>query len=580
MALMLVLLGGLESGMSQTRELEQLFDDYWQHVMRESPTWATYLGDHRYGDRLPDVSEAGVRRHADTLRSLLGRLKSIVESGRTTPADSLNVDLFDRELNLSLEDISYRGHLMPLTQQSGPQIDLPELVNTHPFGTVKGCEDYIARLNAIPVYLDSHIANMREGMRTGLVAARITIEKALPQIEAHLVGDPAASLMAGAIERIGEDIAAADRERIRAAILAAIADSVTPAFRRFAEFVRSEYLPACRDTVGISALPDGKQRYRYLARRYTTTFMSPELIHQIGMRELSRIHAEMRLIMEEVGIGGSLRDFADALRREPAFFYSTPDSLVAGFKSILAAMDEKLPLLFGRLPKAPYGFREIEAYRAESAPDAYYYPPPEDRSRPGYFYINTFRPEMRPKYTMEALAYHEAVPGHHLQIAIQQELENLPQFRRHGGYTSFVEGWALYSEQLPKEVGMYADPFSEFGRLTFEAWRASRLVVDVGIHYFGWDREKAVNYMRENTALSELNINSEIDRYIAWPGQALAYMIGQLKILELRQKAERAQGDDFDIRAFHDELLADGALPLDLLEKKVDRWIGENSGGR
>ncbi|MEW5875508.1 MAG: DUF885 domain-containing protein [Candidatus Zixiibacteriota bacterium] len=571
---------GQGSLMAKASDLDQLFSEHWEYQMRESPTWATYLGDHRYDDRLPDLSSAAVARQADTLRMFLARVQAIAAPGFSRPEDSLNADLFEREMNQALEDLSYRGHLMPVTQQSGPQIDLPELVNVQPFETVKECEDYIARLNAIPAYLQACIGNMREGISVGLVPARITMEKALPQIDAHLVSDPAASLLAGGIEKMGEGIPKADRDRLRDAMLAAIRDSVTPAFRKFAEFVRNEYLPSCRDSVGLLALPDGKQRYRYLARRYTTTYMDPELIYQIGTRELARIHDEMRLVMEEVGIEGSLRDFADGLRREPAFFYTTPDSLVQGFKDILATMDQKLPLLFGRLPKVPYGFREMESYRAESAPDAYYYPAPEDRSRPGYFYINTYRPEMRPKYTMEALAYHEAVPGHHLQIGIQQELENLPQFRQHGGYTSFVEGWALYSEQLPKEVGLYADPFSEFGRLTFDAWRAARLVVDVGIHYYGWDRDKAIDFFRENTALSDLNIVSEIDRYIAWPGQALAYKIGQLKILELRQKAEDQLGDRFDIRAFHDELLSDGALPLDLLEKKMDRWLNDQAADR
>jgi uncharacterized protein (DUF885 family) len=420
---------------------------------------------------------------------------------------------------------------------------------------------------------------MREGVAEGLVPAKITMEKALPQIEGQIVDDPTESVLAGAIEQFGDSIPENDRQALADTILAAIRDQVVPAYRALATFVRDEYLPHCRDTVGILALPDGKARYEYLAKKYTTTDLTPDSIFAIGKSELAAIHQRMRAIMQEVGFTGTLRAFVKTLRHDPRFYYTTADSLVDGFKAILAAMDAKMPLLFGRLPKAEYGFKEMEAYRAPEAPDAYYYPAPDDRSRPAYFYINTYKPEMRPKFTMEALAYHEAVPGHHMQIALQQELGKLPDFRRHGGYTAFVEGWALYSERLPKEVGMYADPYSEFGRLTFDAWRATRLIVDPGIHYFGWTREQAIKFFEENTALSELNIVSEVERYIAWPGQALAYKIGQMRISKLRREAEQTLGDRFDLRAFHDELLADGALPLDLLESKMDRWLHQTAGG-
>jgi prolyl oligopeptidase len=401
------------------------------------------------------------------------------------------------------------------------------------------------------------------------------VEKALPQIRAQVTDSVEHHLLASASDHFGDSIPPADKERLKGELLAAIRDAVVPAYKRMADYMEQDYLPACREEIGIYALPNGKERYKIIARRYTTTNQTPEEISEIGKRELARVHDEMRAVMKQVGFEGTIQAFADSLRRDKRFYYDNADSLVAGFKEILHRMDQKMPELFGRLPQAHYGFREMETYRAESAPDAYYYPAPEDRSRTAFFYINTYKPEMRPKYTMEALAYHEAVPGHHMQIALQQELEQLPMFRQHGGYTAFVEGWALYSEELPKEVGFYADPYSEFGRLTFDAWRCTRLVVDPGIHYFGWTRDQAVAFFRENTALSELNIQSEVDRYIAWPGQALAYKIGQLKLLELRHRAEDALGDAFDLRAFHDALLEEGALPLDLLEAKMARWIDD-----
>ncbi|MBI5866853.1 MAG: DUF885 domain-containing protein [candidate division Zixibacteria bacterium] len=568
--LLVILIGWFK--MSSAETPNELFNDYWEFQMRQSPTWATELGDHRYDSLLPDMSLEAVPREAAALRSFQARLDTLRKL-KGSARDTINAELFGRELSDRLEDLENHWYLMPVSQQGGPQIGIPELVNYHPLRTVGDCENFVTRLQAFPTYVDQLIARMRQGMKEHLVPAKITIEKALPQIEAHVVDDPQKSVLAAAIGKIDSTIPENERQRLSEAIRAAIQNDVVPGYDRLARFVRTEYLPACRDTVGILALPDGKRRYRALARQFTTTQLTPEQIFQLGQKQLAEIQTQMRQLMEDVGFKGTLVEFAESLRHSKEFFHTSADSLVEGFKTILKHMDEKLPLLFGHLPKAPYSFKVMEPYRAESAPDAYYYPAPEDRSRPAYFYINTFRPEMRPKYTMEALAYHEAVPGHHLQIAIQQELGELPQFRRHGGYTAFVEGWALYSEELPKEVGMYSDPYSEFGRLTFDAWRAVRLVVDPGIHYFGWTRDEAIKFFQENTALSDLNIVSEVERYIAWPGQALAYKVGQLKIQELRVKTERALGDQFDVRAFHDELLSDGALPLDLLEQKMDRWL-------
>ncbi|MBI3871620.1 MAG: DUF885 domain-containing protein [candidate division Zixibacteria bacterium] len=558
--------------MAAASALDSLFADYWEFQMRTSPTWATYLGDHRFDDRLSDLSAAERDKELQALRGFLARSQAIQEA-ELARSDSLSAELFSREIQRQIDDWPLLEYTMPISQQNGPHIEFPELVTYHPFQTVNDCENFVKRLRAFPVLIDQTIANMQEGMKDRLVPAKVTMQATVPEIESQIVDDPAKAVLAGAIAQIDSGIPDTAKARLKQEIITAIAADVVPAYQRLDAFVKTEYIPACRDTVGILALPDGRERYRRLARRYTTTNLSPEEIFQIGQRELKLVHDQMEAIKDSCGFHGTIQEFAASLRQDPRFFYTTADSLVDGFKAILARMNDKLPLLFGRLPKAPYSFREIESYRAEAAPDAYYYGAPEDGSRPGYFYINTSHPTMRPKYTMEALAFHEAVPGHHLQLSIQQELTNLPRFRRHGGYTAFVEGWGLYSERLPKEVGFFTDPYSEFGRLTLEAWRCVRLIVDPGIHYYGWTRRQAVDFFRDNTALSDLNINSEVDRYIAWPGQALAYKIGQLKILELRQKAKDALGSRFDIRAFHDELLADGALPLDLLEAKMDRWL-------
>jgi uncharacterized protein (DUF885 family) len=552
-------------------QLNQLYGDYWEFILKEYPLSATYLGDHRYDGSLEDASENAFHRRVAQSKKYLDQLRSIKKP--SSKPDLLNYELFERELKDNLEAAKFRPFLTPVTQRSGLQIDIPELITYHPFGSHSDFENFSSRLRAFPRLVDQVIQSMRTGIRARIVLAKVTVEKIIPQLEANVVQDPKKLDLYKSVQNIPPVIDSTEAVRIRNDVDEAIRQSVVPAFEKLLAFFKEEYLPACRNDVGVWSLPDGSERYAYTVRHYTTTNLSPNEIHDLGLRELSRIHGEMQAIVDRIGFKGSLPDFISSLRKDRALYNTSAAELLAGFKKILEQMDEKLPLLFGRLPKAKYGFREIEAFRAEAAPDAYYYRPPEDGSRPAYFYVNTFRPEQRPKYTMEVLAYHEAVPGHHLQLAIQQELTDLPKFRRHGGYTAFIEGWGLYSEELPKLVGFYKDALSDFGRLSFDAWRAARLVVDTGIHHKRWTRERAIQFFLANTALSELNIVSEVDRYIAWPGQALAYKIGQLKISELRDRAEKALGPRFDIRKFHDELLGDGALALDVLESKMGSWI-------
>ncbi len=556
---------------SNIAELNHLHEDFWEFSLTQFPRYATYLGDHRYDDRLEDVSEDSFQKRIAKYGTYLEKLRSL---GRPSSAsDRLNYELFERRLMLDIEGAQFRPYLTPVTQQTGPHIDLPQLVTYHPFHTVQDYRNYFSRLTQIPHLVGQAIDNMRKGIRERITSARITMEEILPQLDAHIVSEPEKSEFYKPASTIPETIPADNAKDLREQLAETIMGSVVPAYSSLRNFVQDEYLPAGRNEDGIWSLPDGRDRYSFYIRYYTTTDYSPDQIHELGLQELARIHGEMLEIMKRANFNGMLQDYTASLRDDTSMYYETGDLLLAGFKDILKVMDGKLPLLFGRLPHAQYGFREIEAYRAEAAPDAYYYRPPADGSRPGYFYVNTYKPETRPKYTMEALAYHEAVPGHHLQLAIQQELTHLPKFRRFGGYTAFIEGWALYSERLPKEVGLYKELASDFGRLTFDALRAARLVVDTGIHYKHWTRDKAVRFMEENTALSKQTIVSEVDRYIAWPGQALAYKIGQLKISELRARAESQLQHEFDLRTFHDEILCDGAISLDVLERKMEKWI-------
>ncbi len=551
--------------------LNRLYEDYWEFILKENPTFATYLGDHRYDNWLEDVSSEAYEKRVDRIRQFLSELRRFNKP--TKRENQLNYDLFKRELALQIEGAKYHPYLLALTQQTGPHIDLPQLATYHPFKTLQDYVNYVSRLTQFRRVFDQTITNLKAGLEQKIVQPRNVVEKILPQLEAQSVSTPDKSELHKPIDQIPSEIPVDQAQRITTDVNDAIMNYVIPAYTKLLKFVREEYLPKSRIRPGIWSIPNGREMYAYNIRLYTTTSLTPSQIHSLGKRELVRISKEIRAILRTVQFEGSPQQYNEALRKDKSNFYSTGEELLNGFKEILQKMDARLSEFFGRLPEAKYGFREIEEWRADAAPAAYYYAPPEDRSRPGYFYVNTFKPETRPKYMMEALAYHEAVPGHHLQIAIQQELTNLPKFRRNGGYTALVEGWALYAEFLSKEMGFYRDLLSDYGRLTAEAWRASRLVVDTGIHSLKWTRDQAIRFLKNNTASSEQDIVSEVDRYIAWPGQALAYKLGELKIRELRAKAEKRLKRLFDIRSFHDELLNDGALPLDILQVKMDRWV-------
>lgn len=552
-----------------SKKLQRFLEAEWEWLMKEHPTWASYLGDRRYNGRWEDASLAAIeRRHKHTVETLK-RLRAIGRAG-LPPADRLNYDLFEDQLKLQIEEHSFRWYLIPLNQRDGIQTS-NELGDALPFDSVKDYEDWISRLRAFPALMDQTIELMREGVRARMLLPKIILGRVPPQIDNQMVA-PEASAFFAPFKRMPGAIGAADRKRLTKEGREAISTAVVPAFRRFKEFFTKEYLPAAPEEVGIWNLPDGEAMYAFFARQYTTTSLTPKEIHKTGLSEVARIRAEMEGIRKQVGFSGDLSAFFEHLRTAPEFFCKTPEELLAEYRAVSKRIDPCLVKLFRTLPRMPYGVEPVPEAIAPDTTTAYYRGPAADGSRAGTYFVNLYRPEVRPKWEMMALSLHESVPGHHLQIARAMELGDLPNFRRYGGYTAYVEGWGLYAESLGEEMGLYDDPYSKFGQLTYEMWRAVRLVVDTGIHAFRWSRKKAIDYFLENAAKTEADVVNEVDRYIAWPGQALAYKIGELKIKELRAKAAKKMGAKFDVKAFHDVVLESGAVPLHILERLVTAW--------
>jgi prolyl oligopeptidase len=463
-------------------------------------------------------------------------------------------------------------HLMSMNMRSGPQHRHTILEYT-PMATERDYRNWLSRLRGLPTLLQQYIELLEEGITADRVQARAIMERVPAQLDKVITEQPEDSPFYRPFQAIPDSIPAATASELREQANAVIANQVTPAYREFRDFFVSTYLPASREQPGIGSLPGGEEIYRFLAESYTTTDLTPEQIHETGKREVARILGEMEEVRKAVGFDGDLQAFNEFLRTDPQFYYDSPEALLEGYQAVSKRLDPELVKLFGKLPRMPYGVKPIPAETAPDTTTAYYMGPAANGTRAGYYYVNLYRPEVRPKYEMEVLSVHEAVPGHHLQIALAQELEGLPEFRRASRVTAFVEGWGLYSERLGYQMGLYQDPYSRYGQLTYDMWRAVRLVVDTGLHYFGWSRQEAIDYFKANAGKTEADIINEIDRYIGWPGQALAYKIGQLKILELRASAEQALGEDFDIRAFHDELLGAGAIPLDALEARMNAWM-------
>jgi uncharacterized protein (DUF885 family) len=554
--------------------LKQLFDDEWEWTMREFPTFASSLGDRRYNDRLTDVSLAAAARRDEHRHETLARLSKI-DRARLSTADQLNYDLFRKDLENDVEEYRLRLHLMPVTQRGGVQSE-DELAELLRFQTVKDYEDWLARLRAFPVYVDQTLEVLREGVRAKMLWPKVTLQRVPAQLDRQLNARTEESGFYKPFREFPKDISDAERARLSQQGREAVEQSVMPALKKFRDYFVKEYLPASFDQVGAWQWPNGAEAYAFLARRYTTTDMTPEQIHEKGLSEVARIRAEMQKVMAQVGFRGSLKEFFKKLRTDDQFYYKRPEDLLDAYRAVAKRIDPNLVKVFKTLPRQPYGVIPIPDTLAPDTTTAYYQQGSADGTRPGYYYVNLYKPETRPKWEMMALSLHESVPGHHLQIARAMELGEIPKFRRYGGYTAFVEGWGLYAESLGEEMGLYDDPYSKFGQLTYEMWRAVRLVVDTGMHYYKWDRQKAIDYFLDNAAKTELDVTNEIDRYITDPGQALAYKIGELKIKELRARSKAALGDRFDVREFHDIVLGSGAVPLDVLERNVDAWLAEN----
>jgi uncharacterized protein (DUF885 family) len=535
------------------RRLHALFAEEWQYDLKESPIWSSELGDLRWADRWDDVSLAAQKRHEAHDKEVLAKISAIPRDA-LSHEDAISYDLFRHKYETAVEAQPFHLYLFPINQRNGIQ-SIDDLADALPFAKPKDFEDWNARLERFGTYMDQTIELLAEGVRTGITHPKVVMQRVSTQIEKQIVTDPTQSPFYSPYKNKPQDPHAGDAAR-------AIREVVVPSFEKLRVFWRDTYLPACKDEVGAWNLPDGGPLYAYLVRAHTTTKLRPDEVHAIGLREVARIRAELETMKAKAGFSGSLKELFQFLRTDPRFFYKDGAELLTAYRALAKRIDPLLVKVFKKLPRTPYGVSPIPDHIAPDTTTAYYRQP-ADGSRAGTYFVNLYKPEARPKWEMTALTLHESVPGHHLQIALAMEQENLPDFRRHAEYTAFVEGWALYAESLGEEMGVYDDPYTKIGQLTYEMWRAVRLVVDTGIHSLKWDRQRAIDFFLENAAKAELDVVNEVDRYIAWPGQALAYKIGELKMKELRKK----RGGD--LKTFHDVVLRSGPMPLDLLEREV-----------
>ena len=557
------------------RDLHAVFAEHWEYTMERHPEYASKLGDRRFNDRWTDYSPEAFLLHHEQDKIFLRRVLA-VDRSRLSASDQLNYDLFVKETESDIEEFSYRFYLLPLSHRGGIQT-FDDLANSLRFSTVKDYTDWIARLEAMPALMDQTIAIMREGIGSGMLHPKVLMRRVPKQIDKQIVAALEESPFFKPFKSFPTSISSEDQTRLKEKAATAVADSVIPAYTKFKSFFVEEYLPASLDEVGIWQLPKGEALYQFRARRFTTTELTPEEIHNIGLREVARIRKEMEEVKKRSGFEGSLKEFFTYLRTDPKFYHETPEELLTAYRALTRRIDPLMVNLFKTLPRMPYGVMPIPENIAPDTTTAYYMRPAADGSRAGRFFINLYKPETRPKWAMMALSLHEAVPGHHLQISLAMEQGDMPNFRRYGGYTAFVEGWGLYAEFLGEEVGLYEDPYDKFGQLTYEMWRALRLVVDTGLHAFKWGRRRAIDYFLENAPKSELDITNEIDRYLAWPGQALAYKIGELKFKELRRLCAGTLGGNFDVRDYHDALMRSGAVPLDIAEREIKTWLKTQS---
>ena len=571
----LTLLAGC-SPQSPESSFEDLMESEWAKIISDNPVYASSMGDLRFNRDWSDNSVSRIIQDYQHDQLVLDQLHAMDLNG-LDELNRINYKLFKKQYENSVESFDYQTYLMPFSHRGGIQLE-HETVNILPLRNAGHYDDWIARLSKLEVLVDAEIEKARMGIETGTVPPRFLMQKVFEQIKLQAYVSPETSPFYRAFESMDRSIDPGEVLAIQARAKEVIKNQVIPAYLKLHQFFEDEYLAACRTSIGIKDINNGKQYYEFLARKFTTTSLTPQEIHNIGLSEVARIKAEMEEVIQEVNWQGTFKGFLDDLRSNPKFYYETSEELFEAYLATSKRIDPELVSLFKVLPSMPYGLKPIPI---ESAPDtttAYYQRPAADGSRAGYYYVNLYRPEVRPKYEIEVFSVHEAVPGHHLQIALAMELD-LPNFRKYGGVTAFVEGWGLYSESLGYDLGLYQDPYSRFGQLTYDMWRAIRLVVDTGMHYFDWSRQDAINYFLDNSAKTKQDVMNEVDRYINWPGQALAYKIGQLKIQELKDRAKVELGANFDIKDFHHEVLKRGALPLDILEQYIDQWILEVKKG-
>ncbi|KRA74388.1 hypothetical protein ASD78_12975 [Lysobacter sp. Root667] len=555
--------------------LKAYFEAEWERGLVENPEGASYNGDNRFNDRWTDRSLSAIAEREAADREALAKLKAIDRSALS--ADSqLDYDTYAWNLDRNIERQKFREYLQPISHQGGVQT-ADGIAEVLPFASAKDYRDWLARLNALPAVIEQTTVLMREGLKEKRTPPQVLMQRVPAQIASQIVDDPSKSAFYRPFLHFPASVPESERAALQAQAKQAIGERIVPAYRKFAAFFNDEYLPKTRTGIAVAELPDGKAYYDFLARYYTTTDLSADQIHQTGLSEVARIRAQMEKVKAEVGFKGTLQEFFAYLRSDPKFFHKTSEELLTAYRAIAKRIDPELVKAFHVIPRQPYGVRPIPDNIAPDTTTAYYQPGAVDGSRAGFYYVNLYKPEVRPTWEMMALSLHEAVPGHHFQFARGLELPERPMFRRTAYFVAYGEGWGLYAEQLGYDMGLYDDPYDRFGQLTYEMWRAVRLVVDTGMHAKGWSRERAIAYFKDNAAKTDQDIVNEVDRYIGTPGQALAYKIGQLKISALRAKAKAALGERFDLRAFNDEVLATGSVPLQALEAHIDAWIAAES---
>ncbi|MDG2516507.1 DUF885 domain-containing protein [Lysobacter soli] len=570
-----------QAAQARADQLNKLYVEFWDAYLKRNPVLATFTGDTRYNAELPNFGSQQYRDESKKfLQDWLAKVEGVGSEG-LTGQDLLNYEIFTKDAKDQIDSFQFPAWMTPVNQMDSTAslaVQFGSGGGAQPFKTVQDYDNWLARGARIPVLFDTEIANMKQGIAAGVVQPKVLMEKVVPQLDALIKDKPEDTLFWGPITNMPKEFSDADKTRLTDAYRKMIAEQLMPAYKKLRAFVNDEYLPKTRDTFGLDKLPNGQAWYAFNAKQSTTTDLTPAQIHQIGLDEVARIHGEMQKVMTEVGFKGSLQDFFKYVQTDKKFEFKSQDELLKYYRGLEAKINEKVPTQFSVIPKSPFEIRPVEPFREKSAAGGQYYPPSEDGTRPGIFYVNTYDLPSRKIWDAEDLYLHEAIPGHHFQIATQIELKDMPAFRRWSIQSAFAEGWGLYAESLGKDLGVYTDPYSYFGYLQNELWRAIRLVTDTGLHSKGWTRDQVISYMKENSAVSDTTAIAEAERYIAWPGQALAYKIGELKIKELRAKAEKELGAKFDVREFHNEVLKDGAVPLAVLEQKIDRWIASKKG--